>query len=105
MEPKKTRELIEREFYIQDISPKVNSVVRNCVECIVNEGKLGKSDCFLNPIDKSNLPLKTYQIDRICPLELRKKKYNYLLVVVDAFSKFVWLSSIISIRKPRKDDN
>ena len=51
---KKTKDLLEKEFYIPHIAPKVEKVVKNCIECIMMEAKSGKHEGLLNPIDKSD---------------------------------------------------
>lgn len=45
----------------------------------------------MSSIDKGQLPLNTYHIDHVGPTTIISKKYQHLLVIVDAFSKFVWL--------------
>lgn len=40
---------------------------------------------------KEDRPLCTYHVDHLGPMEQTAKSYAYLFVVVDAFSKFVWL--------------
>lgn len=74
-----------------NLRTKVESVLRNCVPCILAERKHGKAECFLNPIDKGDVPLDTFHIDYLGPLQSTKKSYAHIFVVVDAFSKFVWL--------------
>ena len=44
-----------------------------------------------DPIEKGNAPLDTFHIDHLGPLQSTKKSYIHIFVVVDAFSKFVWL--------------
>lgn len=43
------------------------------------------------PIPKGDIPLLTYHIDHLGPMTATSKRYKYLFVVVDGFSKFVWL--------------
>lgn len=69
----------------------IEKVIRNCVNCILANRKTGKLDGYLNPIPKGNVPLETYHIDHLGPFSLTKKKYRYIFVIIDAFSKFVWL--------------
>jgi len=88
---KKTQEAAEKTFYIQNLSKKVIRVVRSCVECTFSEGKAGKKEVFLTPINKDENPLETYHVDHIGLIEQTSKNYIYILVVIDAFSKFVWL--------------
>ena len=81
---KKTQDYLEKSFYISQIGPKVTNVIRNCVECIIGEAKAGKKEGLLCPIDKEDRPLLTYHLDHLGPMELTHKKYNHLLVVIDA---------------------
>ena len=69
----------------------VEKIVRNCLNCIVSERKQGKQEGFLNVIDKGDVPLDTYHIDHVGPMTLTKKRYKHVLVVLDAFTKFVWV--------------
>ncbi|KAK9717895.1 Integrase zinc binding domain [Popillia japonica] len=86
---KKTESFILREYWIPKLRSKIESYIRNCIPCILAERKRGKQECFLNPIFKEDLPLRTYHIDHLGPLVPTKKGYKYLLVVVDGFTKFI----------------
>jgi len=66
-------------------------VVDSCIECILANAKAGRQEGFLTPIDKGDKPLVTYHVDHVGPMELTKKRYNHIFVIVDAFSKYVWL--------------
>lgn len=48
---------------------------------------------FITPIDKSDQPLRTFHINHVGPTEETKKCYDYIPMVVDFFSRFVWLYS------------
>jgi Integrase core domain len=45
----------------------------------------------LYPLSKGDGPLVTYHIDHLGPMSLTTKQYKYIFVIVDAFTKFVWL--------------
>lgn len=87
----KTETLVRADYWIPNLRAKVESVVANCVACILAEKKQGKQECFLNPIEKGTVPLDTFHIDHLGPLPSTKKSYNHIFVIVDAFSKFIWL--------------
>ncbi|GBL81312.1 Pro-Pol polyprotein [Araneus ventricosus] len=53
--------------------------------------KQGKQEVELHPIPKVELPLDTYHVDHIGPLESTNKNYKHILCVIDSFTKFVWL--------------
>jgi len=58
-----------------------------CISCILAEKKWEKKKSELRPISKGDTPLSTYHLGSIATLKL----YKYLFVVVDDFSKFVWI--------------
>jgi len=88
---KKTRNILEKSYYIHIIQQNVERVVEGCVECLIIDSKRGKKEGLLSSIDKAQEPLGTYHIDHVRPLTDTKKRYNHILAVVDGFSKFVWL--------------
>ncbi|XP_037976041.2 uncharacterized protein K02A2.6 [Plutella xylostella] len=88
---KKTMDIIDKDYYIKDLAKKIDRVILGCVPCILASKKEGKQEGFLSPIDKGELPLETLHIDHLGPLDATKKMYNYILTVVDAFTKFVWI--------------
>lgn len=88
---KKTMDMIDKDYYIKDLAKKIDRVILGCVPCILASKKEGKQEGFLSPIDKGELPLETLHIDHLGPLDATKKMYNYILTVVDAFTKFVWI--------------
>jgi len=87
----KTETLLKRNYWFPNMRSKIEKVVRNCVTCILAEKRRGKLDGWLNPIDKGSVPLDVYHIDHLGPLASTKKNYRFILVVADAFSKFIWL--------------
>lgn len=67
--------------------------MQSCIGGILPERKQGKREGLQNPIDKAELPIDTYYVDHLGPLPSRKKSSRYIFVVIDAFTKFVWLYS------------
>ncbi|GBO32305.1 Transposon Tf2-8 polyprotein [Araneus ventricosus] len=92
----KTEGVVKQEFFIPNLSKQVQNVIVNCVPCILNNKKSGKKDGFLNPIPKEDVPLSTYHVDFIGPLPSTNKKYQHILTIVDAFTKFTWLYPVKS---------
>ena len=66
-------------------------MISNCIPCILANRKRGKQEGLLQPMQKESLPLHTFHIDHLGPLETTNKNYKYILAIVDAFTKFVWL--------------
>lgn len=88
---KKMTDIAEQDYYIPKLNQNLEKNVRNCVPCILAERKKGKREALLRPIPKEDAPLLTYHLDHLGPMHLTSKKYKYLFVVVDAFTKFVWI--------------
>lgn len=88
---KKMTEMINKEYFIKDLSRKIDEFIVTCVPCLLATKKAGKQEGFLHSIDKDDIPLYTLHLDHIGPMMETKKAYNYILTMVDAFTKFVWL--------------
>lgn len=88
---KKMAERISEEFYIPNLTERLERYVKCCIPCILSERKKGKVEGKLTPIPKGDVPLSTYHVDHLGPMTTTGKAYKYLFVVVDAFSKFVWI--------------
>lgn len=88
---RKLEEIIQQEFYIPNLIELVKRTIECCVECILAERKRGKTEGLLNPIVKGDTPLDTYHLDHLGPMDTTEKKYRYVFVVVDAFSKYTWI--------------
>lgn len=65
----------------------------SCVACILATWKSGEKEGLLHLIPEDNLPLSTYHMDNVTA---SKKMYRYVFVIVDAFTKFVWIFLIKS---------
>ncbi|GFT78224.1 transposon Tf2-9 polyprotein [Trichonephila clavipes] len=87
----KTEEIVKQEFFFPNLNKLSQQVIANCVPCILANRKSGKREGIINPIPKDEIPLHTYHVDFISPWESTNKKYQNILTVIDAFTKFSWL--------------
>lgn len=83
--------LVKRDYFITGLRSKISEVIANCIACILANRKEGKKEGLLMPIDKGDSPLHTYHVDHMGPLESTAKSYKHLLIIIDAFTKFVWI--------------
>jgi transposase InsO family protein len=88
---KKMTEMIDEDYHIKDLSRKIDEFMVTCIPCLLATKKSGKQEGLLHCIDKGSVPLDTLHCDHVGPLTETKKQYNYILTVVDAFTKFVWV--------------
>lgn len=93
----KVESLVKQEYDIVDLKRKVARVLANCVPCILSSRKAGKQEGYYNPIEKLAIPLHTYHIDHLGPMPSTAKKYQYLFVVVDAFTKYMWIYPVKTV--------
>ncbi|XP_018357329.1 PREDICTED: uncharacterized protein LOC108757418 [Trachymyrmex cornetzi] len=93
---KRTEEKLKQEYYIPDLRTKVEKCITNCIKCILVNKKPGKKEGFLHPLTKEDVPLHTYHIDHLGPLESTNKNYKHILAVIDSFTKFVWMYPVKS---------
>ncbi|GFX72448.1 transposon Tf2-9 polyprotein [Trichonephila clavipes] len=92
----KIEKIVKREFFIPNLSKQVQNVIINYVSCILANKKSGKKEGFLNPIPKEDVPLSTYHVEFIGPLPSTNKRYQHILTIIYAFTKFTWLYPVKS---------
>ena len=85
------KKLLIKFFISLQSSKKIEKCINNCVPCILINRKCGKQEGLLNPIEKVDLPLHSYHIDHLGPLENTHKRYKHIFSVIDTFTKFIWL--------------
>jgi transposase InsO family protein len=83
----------------------IRKYVKACINCAFAKGQYGKKEGKLNAITKVEKPMHTLHVDHLGPFVKSKLNNNYILVVTDAFSKFVFavptrtVNSVETIRK------
>jgi len=88
---KKMSENIQNEYYIPKLREKIEKYINCYVPYILAEKKRGKKEGELMRIPKGDVPLSTYHVDHLGPITMTSKLYKHLFVIVDGFSKFVWI--------------
>ena len=91
MAAKRTEERIRQEYFIRDLRNKVERHIASCVQCILTNRKESRQEGYLHLIPKPDVPLHTYHADHLGPLDITNKNYNYILAIINSFTKFVWL--------------
>lgn len=65
-----------------------------CIQCLCNKKNSGRKEGYLHPIEKTSEPINTIHIDHLGPFPKSKKGNMYLIVGIDAFTKFVVLQAV-----------
>jgi len=87
----KTMHSILTHYWFPCMKLKIKEHIENCVKCLSYSVLLGKMEGEMQIFEKETSPFKTLHIDHFGPLEATSKGYKYILVIVDAYTKFVWL--------------
>lgn len=78
-------------YWFPCLKLRVKSYIENCVKCLSYSLIGGKPEGEMEIFEKIALPFHTLHIDHFGPLENTKENYKYILAIIDAFTKFVWL--------------
>lgn len=90
----KTVERISYQYWFPKIRHTVKKYIRNCLNCIYYKNKGGPKEGELYPLPKYAQPFHTLHMDHIGPFVKTSKNNRYLLVIVDSFTKFVFISAV-----------
>lgn len=93
---KQTEELVRRKFWFPKLRQYVKDYVSSCIQCALSKPNRGVSSGPLHPIEKKKEPFDTIHLDHIGPFIKTARGYKYLLVAVDAFTKYTWLFPVTS---------
>lgn len=89
---KKTKELISRNCYWNQLEKDVNGWVRSCNNCQKNKTSTQKPIGLLKPIDVPSRNWEVIHMDFIGPLPISgKNKFDTILTVIDRLSKMIHL--------------
>lgn len=90
----KTVERIHSLYWFPRMWKIVKKYIKNCLNCIYHKNKGGPKEGELYPLPKYAQPFHTLHLDHLGPFVTTKNKNKYILVVVDAFTKFVFISAV-----------
>lgn len=92
----KTLDQLRMHYWFPKMKDKVENYVKNCVRCIMYSDSRSDSGRALHSIPKKPVPFDTIHIDHFGPLPSIVSKRKHILVVVDAFTKYVKLYAVNS---------
>lgn len=93
----KTLEKVFESYWFEHMAKYVRRFVENCVTCKVSKSHSGKIQAELHPIPKVAIPWHTVHIDATGKLSGKNNKKEYVFVLIDAFTKYVFLHHTLQI--------
>lgn len=90
----KTYELVASQYWFARMRRFIKKYVKNCLTCLYFKSPAGKPSGELHPIKKIPKPFHTVHLDHLGPFIKSKTGNTYVLVLVDAFTKFILLYGV-----------
>lgn len=87
----KTFDNIIKSYWFPHMKQRIKDYIANCLKCIAFSPSEGRKQGYLHCIPKGQVPFEVYHIDHYGPIDKDRLAKRYLLVVIDAFTKFVKL--------------
>ncbi|CAK1599605.1 unnamed protein product [Parnassius mnemosyne] len=94
----KTYDRIKGQYWFAKMRRFVKKYVNSCLECAHSKIPAGKKAGELHSIPKVNRPFDTIHIDHLGPFVRSKNKNSYLLLIIDAFTKYIILIPVKSTK-------
>lgn len=94
----KTLDRIRALYWFPKMRAFVTKYVSACLECAHHKMPSGAQQGHLHPIEKVEIPFHTIHADHVGPFNKSKKRNAYILVIIDAFTKFVTLAAVRSTK-------
>lgn len=82
---------IRQNYWFPAMRSKLDNYIRNCLRCVMHTPPSRVNERTLHSIPKVPLPFDTIHIDHFGPLPNIINKNKHILVIIDAFTKFVKL--------------
>lgn len=76
----------------------IKKYVTSCINCAYNKESAGKKTGYLHPIPKPASIFHTIHMDHLGPFVKSKRGNSYILGVIDAFSKFIFVRAVKDTR-------
>lgn len=90
----KTLNRIKESFWFSKMRRFVKKYVSACLECAHHKAPGGLKKGFLHPIPKVDMPFHTIHADHLGPFVRSRRGNTYLLILVDAFTKYVNIKAV-----------
>lgn len=94
----KTLQRLCEHYWFPRMREYVQKYIACCIPCLYSKRPGGKKEGLMHPIEKIPIPLHMLHIDHVGPFPKSRRGNVHLLVVVDAFTKFVFLKPVKSTK-------
>lgn len=92
----KTYDIMVSKYWFAHMRQFVRKYINNCLNCLYFKASGRKKPGFLHPIPKIPIPFHTIHADHLGPFMKTKSGNTHLLVIIDAFTKFILMYAVKS---------
>jgi len=91
---RKTLEGIASNYWFPHMRKRVQDYIDNCITCLTANSSANslERETHLTPLP--TVPMETVHVDHFGPLQQTENNCKYILVAIDAFTRFVWLFAV-----------
>lgn len=90
----KTIQGISNNYWFSSFKKIIRSHIDNCLTCLIANSSSNSREGEFQITDTPSFPFEIYHIDHFGSIKESADGYKHILVVVDAFSRFTWLSPV-----------
>ncbi|KAG6462773.1 hypothetical protein O3G_MSEX013458 [Manduca sexta] len=90
----KTLKRLKASFWFPKMRRFIKKYVAACLQCAYHKIPGGPKEGQLHPIPKPDIPFHTLHADHLGPFVRSRRGNMYLLVIIDAFTKFINLKAV-----------
>lgn len=90
----KTYNRIRKVYWFKNMRRFIKKYCKSCLHCAFNKVPGGPKEGMLHSIPKSDKPFDTLHADHCGPFPVSKKQNCYILAIIDAFTKFIYIKPV-----------
>lgn len=94
----KTLKKLCEKYWFPRMREYVEKYIASCIPCLYNKLPSGRREGYLHPIAKTPIPFHTVHIDHLGPFQRTPRGNMFLIVTIDAFTKYVVLKPVKSTK-------
>lgn len=89
----KTLQGIYTNYWFPTMRKRVRDYISNCITCLMANSSTHSKEGEIQLQEEVATPFDTLYLDHFGPLPETENGYKYILVIVDSFTRFTWLSA------------
>jgi len=92
--PRKTFEGISLHYWFPHMRRRVQDYIDNCITCLTSNSSTNRFEGETQLSAQPTGPMDVVHVDHFGPLQPTENNFKYILVIIDAFTRFVWLFAV-----------